>query len=83
LPAGGIPPPALNRAKYSMAAPMPLAPSPRFDRLQVIIAQLHRQRGVSWPVPAIALNAADQPLAVVVDLDQRAMAVRAFSGASF
>jgi hypothetical protein len=29
------------------------------------------------PTPAVAFNAADQPLAVVIDLDQRAVAVGA------
>jgi hypothetical protein len=33
--------------------------------------------GNGRPAPAIALNTANQPLAVVVDLDQRAMAVGA------
>jgi len=42
---------------------------------QVILDQLHRQRGVSWPAPAIALNAADQPLAKVVDFNERALAL--------
>ena len=49
----------------------------RSDCLQVILKQLHGQRVVSRPAPAIALNAADQPLAIVVDLDQRATAVGA------
>ena len=44
---------------------------------RTILKQLHRQRGVSWPTPAIALKAADEPLAVGVDLDQRMMAVGA------
>ena len=42
---------------------------------RTILKQLHRQRGVFWPTPAIALKAADEPPAVVVDLDQRVMAV--------
>ena len=36
--------------------------------------QLHGQCGVCRPAPPIALNAANKPLAVVVDLNQRAMA---------
>ena len=50
---------------------------PRSECLQVIFKQLHRQCVVSRSVPTIALDAADQPLAVVVDLDQRTMAVGA------
>jgi hypothetical protein len=48
------------------------------DHLLALIAsfqQLHRQRGVSWLAPPIALSAADQSLAVMVDGNQWAMAV--------
>lgn len=39
--------------------------------------QLHDDALAAGPRPAIALDAADEPLAVMVDLDQRAMAVGA------
>ena len=40
----------------------------------IVLRQLHEE-SVALPAPAIALNAADEPLAVVVDLDERATAV--------
>jgi len=39
----------------------------------LIAKQLHGQRGVSRPAPAVALNAADPPLVVVFDLDPRVL----------
>ena len=45
--------------------------------LDIILGQRHEGFLTPGPAPAVALNAADQPLAVVVDLDQRAMAVGA------
>jgi hypothetical protein len=43
----------------------------RFERLQVLIGKRHEESLAIWPAPPIPLNAADQPLAIVVDLDQR------------
>jgi len=37
--------------------------------LKVIIRQLHEKRFTAAPSPTIALNATDQALAVVIDLD--------------
>jgi len=54
-----------------------LAPSPRSERFDVIFKQLHRQRAVSCLAPHVALDAADQALAVTVDFNERAMAVGA------
>ena len=45
--------------------------------LEIILRQRHEGFATPRPAPAIALDAADEPLAVVVDLDQRAMAVGA------
>jgi hypothetical protein len=53
--------------------------SVRSERLQVILKQLQWQRLVPRPAPAIALNAADEPLAVVVDLDERPTTLSAMS----
>ena len=38
--------------------------------VNVLIGQLHEDMLTAHPGPAIALHAADQPLAVVVNLDQ-------------
>lgn len=43
---------------------------------QVLFLQLHEE-SAGLPAPVIARNAADEPLAVMVDLDQRATAVGA------
>jgi hypothetical protein len=45
--------------------------------LEIILRQRHEGFATPRPAPAIALDAADEPLAVVVDLDQRALAVGA------
>jgi hypothetical protein len=46
--------------------------------LEIILRQRHEGFATPRPAPAIALDAADEPLAVVVDLDQRALAVGSF-----
>jgi hypothetical protein len=48
-------------------------------RLDVLFGQLHEQPITAAPAPAIALDTADEPLAVVVDFDQQLMAGRAKS----
>ena len=68
--------PVLPHASLPLAATRNRA---RSECFQILLKQLHRQRVVCWPAPAIALNAADQPLAVMVDVDQREMAVGAVS----
>jgi hypothetical protein len=45
--------------------------------LKVIFNQFHDQRLIARATPAIALDTADQWLAVVVDLDEWATAMRA------
>jgi hypothetical protein len=45
--------------------------------LEIVLRQRHEWSVTPRPAPAVALNAADEPLAVVVDLDERAMAVGA------
>ena len=45
-----------------------------FQRLQVIFGQLHEEPLATAPAPAVALDAADKPLAVAVDLHERAIA---------
>jgi len=47
--------------------------------LEIILRQRHEGFVTPWPCLSIALDAADEPLAVVVDLDQRAMAVGSVS----
>jgi hypothetical protein len=56
-----------------------LAPSPRSERFDIIFNQLDGQRVVFRPTPPIALDAADQPLAVVVDGDQLAVALSQYT----
>jgi hypothetical protein len=45
--------------------------------LESILRQRHEQVLAAFSAPAITVNAADQPLAVVVDFDERSMAVEA------
>ena len=45
--------------------------------LKIILRQRHERFVAPRPCPAVAVNAADKPLAVVVDLNQRTMAVGA------
>ena len=45
--------------------------------LEIILRQRHEGFVTSWQRPSIALNAAYEPLTVVVDLNQRAIAVGA------
>src|SRR6516225_8628850 len=56
-----------------------LAPSPRSERFDIIFNQLDGQRVVFRPTPPIALDAVDQPIAVVVDGDQLAVAVSQYT----
>ena len=70
--------PVLPHASLPLAATRNRA---RSECFQILLKQLHRQRVVCWPTPPIAIDAADQPFAVVVDLDQRAVTMRAESGA--
>jgi hypothetical protein len=42
-----------------------------------VLRQLHEEALASFPAPSIAIKAADQPLAVMVDLDNLAIAVLA------
>jgi hypothetical protein len=51
------------------------------QRLKVRFQQFHDERLIAWTPPAIALKAADQKFAVVVDFGERAMAVGAFHAA--
>jgi hypothetical protein len=41
---------------------------------EVLFRQLHEETLASFPAPSIAINAADQPFAVMVDFDERAIA---------
>ena len=50
--------------------------------LEIVFRQRHEEELTFWPAPAVALNAADEPLAVVVDLNERATAVGALPHAS-
>ena len=43
--------------------------------LEIILRQRHEEVVTSRPAPAIALNAADQPLAAVIDFNQWALAL--------
>ena len=45
--------------------------------METLLRQRHEGFVTPRPAPAVALNASDQPLAVVLDLDERAMAIRA------
>jgi len=47
------------------------------ERLKVTFHQFHNQALIARATPAIALDAANQQLAVVVDLDERRMALGA------
>jgi hypothetical protein len=57
---------ALGRLSNSLNAALflrvQLSPPSRFEGFKVILGQLHGQRGISRPAPAIALNAADRSL---------------------
>jgi hypothetical protein len=46
-------------------------------RLKVIFQHFHDERLIARATPAIALDAADEPFPVVVDLDERSFASRA------
>jgi hypothetical protein len=50
----------------------------RSQRLEILVRQLHKEALAALPAPAIALDAADEPLAVVIDLDERAIAAEAY-----
>jgi len=50
----------------------PRAPDPT-ERLEILLRQLHEKVVTTGPTPAIAFDAADEPLAVVLDLDKRAL----------
>ena len=64
-----------ERASASVA---PLSPPYRFsNRPNVLFRKLHEEWLVRLPAPSIAANAADQPFAVVIDFDKRAIAPRA------
>ena len=42
----------------------------RFQRFQVVSWQLHEEPVAAAPAPSIALNAAHEALAVIIDFDQ-------------
>jgi len=44
------------------------------ERVKILLRQLHEQVVTVGPAPAIALDATNEPLAVVVDLDEWAVA---------
>jgi hypothetical protein len=46
----------------------------RIGLLEILFRQLHEQAIAAAPAPAIALDAADESLAVVIDLDKGAIA---------
>ena len=47
--------------------------------MQVVFRQLHEEALAAFPAPAIATHAADQPLAVMVDLDELVITLLASS----
>jgi hypothetical protein len=47
--------------------------------LQVVFRQLHEEALAAFPAPTIATHAADQPLAVMVDLDELVITLLASS----
>jgi hypothetical protein len=47
--------------------------------LKVLLRQLHEETLASFPAPPIAINTADQPLAVMVDLDELVITLLASS----
>jgi hypothetical protein len=42
--------------------------------VKVVIGQRHEESPATWPAPSIALNAANQPFAIVIDFNQGALA---------
>ena len=44
------------------------------ERLELFLRQRHEEPLAPAPAPTVALNAANEPMAVVVDLDKRSLA---------
>jgi hypothetical protein len=43
--------------------------------VKIVIGQRHEESPAIWPAPSIALNAANQPFAIVIDFNQWALAL--------
>jgi hypothetical protein len=61
------------------AVPPPKGEQSRWgsQRLEIFLRQRHGDAFASWPGPSVTFNAADEPLAEPVDLDQRTVAAGA------
>jgi hypothetical protein len=67
----------LIRSRGHTSGPSPAGFASLSYCLKVIFQQFHDELLIARATPAIAINAADQRLSVIVDCDERALAMRA------